>query len=176
MPSTRERLLALVKADPNITKAQIAERLGVTRQRIKQLADAEGLSIADGIAGRKPGPQKRATAEAAPVTGGIASIPPGTSPAVAILLAAADLTARGFSVYLPFATTAAADLVTIDTHGRVERVSVARARRAGGEVRYDDPDRGGVDRRALILSEEPVQYSPALGKAAKRRKPTLTRE
>lgn len=165
MPSTRDRMLALVHAEPHLNQAEIAARLKVTRQRIKQLADEEGLTLKRGpvgVSGRKPkaeDPVKR-------VTGGLIEMPPGASPAVAVLLTAADLTARGYAVFLPVNQTASCDLVTIDpATDKVERVVVRKARRAGAgeEVRYDDPIRGRADRRAFLLTDEPgVRYEPAI--------------
>lgn len=174
MASTRERLLALHRAEPHLNQTQIAERLGVTRQRIGQLIEAlerDGELTTDeidrgprGIRGR---PKASAAAEAAPrVTGGIVAIPAAATPAVAVLLVAADLTARGYSVFAPLTpSTAKCDLVAIDRDDRVERIVVSRGRRAGEEIRYDDPQRYGGDRRAMLLTDEPIQYEPPLESA-----------
>jgi len=167
MPTTRERLLALVRAEPHLNQTELAERLGVTRQRVKQLVDDEGLAIdrgPRGAGGRKP----KVTEPTAPsMTGGVAAMAAGTTPAVAVFLAAADLTSRGYTVFLPVTQTASCDLVAIDRDGQVERIVVRRARRAGEEVRYDDPIHGRHERKAMILTDEPVRYEPALSKQRK---------
>src|SRR6185503_20787220 len=114
-----------------------------------------GLNVDRGPRGL--GGRKRAAAAAEPaaaVTGGLASIPAGTPPAVAVLLTAADLMTHGYTVFLPITPTANCDLVAIDRQDRVERVVVRRARRAGGEIRYDDPARGKYERRAMLLTDE----------------------
>lgn len=42
--NTRERTLALRQGEPKITAAEIARRLGVSRERIRQILASEGLS------------------------------------------------------------------------------------------------------------------------------------
>lgn len=164
MPTTRERVVALVRDEPHLNQTEIAERIGISRQRVAQIVADEELDVPRGprgVASRK---------RAAAATPALAERPDDAIPqylagaggTIAVLIAAADLMARGFSVFYPLTQSAPCDLVAIDRNGKVERIDVTKARRAGGEIRYDDPDRSKADRRALILTDEPVRYEPAL--------------
>jgi hypothetical protein len=165
MPTTRERLKALHRAEPHLNQSELADRLHVTRQRVQQLAKSLELTLDTG----PRGPGGRKVKEADPKPREPMAVPPGTTPAVAVLLTAADLTARGFTVFVPLTPTASCDLVAIDRNDRVERVVVRKARRAGEEFRYDEPmpDRSRSDRRAMILTDEPIRYEPAIRSKAK---------
>jgi Winged helix-turn-helix DNA-binding len=163
MASTRQRVLALVRQQPNISKAEIADQLKVSRQRVAQILQSEEISAAPGRRGRRPR-AKGAVAEAAPA-------PPNVVPShiaraggpAGVMLAAADLMTRGFTIYLPVSPSAAADLVAIDARGQVKRISVQRAkRRPGSELEYEYPKPGDVDVRAMLLTDEPVRYEPEI--------------
>lgn len=155
--TTRERLLELHAAHPELNQTQIAEELGVTRQRVSALVKQLQLNVQSGpvgIGGRR-------TREAAPAVDAIVA-PRTIGPSGAVLLAAADLDRRGYDVFFPLnPARARCDLVAIDERDRVEQIVVEkRAKR--GPVRYDTPENDRKIRRAMILTDQPVQYSPAL--------------
>jgi PHD/YefM family antitoxin component YafN of YafNO toxin-antitoxin module len=164
MPSTRERVLALVKESPHLNQTEIAKQVGTTRQRVSQIIASEGLNVPRGRRGVTP----RAKSEVAEhqAMHNSDAVPAYLAKAggpVAVLLTAADLMSRGYTVYLPVVPAAAADLVAIDAQGKVKRVSVQRpTRTAGGKLEYQYPKPGSVETHALILTDEPVQYEPAL--------------
>ncbi len=167
MPSTRERVLALVKQSPHLNQTEIAERVGATRQRVSQIIASEDLNVPKGRRGVAR--RAKATAEAAPVAEAKA-VPAYFAKAggpIAVLVAAADLMTRGFTVYLPITQSAAADLVAIDARGNLKRVAVQRARRKGQRLDYERPKPGDVDTHALILADEPVQYRPSIDEVTK---------
>lgn len=160
MPSTRERIIALVKQEPHLNQSEIAERVGVKRQRVSQIIADEELNVPRGKRGVAP--RARATEPTrAPSSDALPAHLAAAGGMVGVLIAAADMMARGFTVFLPVTQTAPCDFLAMDAKGKVERVSVRKARRAGEEIRYDDPIRGGTDRRALLLTDEPVRYEPA---------------
>ncbi len=160
MASTRERILALMKQSPHLNQTEIAERLGVSRQRVAQIVVSEELELTKGKRGAR-GRAKPPAQEAAPAYN-VDALPKYLANAggpVAVLIAAADLITRGYAVYLPVAPTAAADLVAIDHRGRVKRFDVKTKRRAG-PVEY--PTGEQIDVRAFVTTDEPVKYAPEL--------------
>ena len=167
MPSNRERIIALVKQSPHLNQTEIAEQLGISRQRVAQIVADEGLNAPKGKRGVAP--RKSPTiAEAAPAPprDAIPGYLANAGGPIAVLIAAADLMARGFTVYMPIVPSGAADLVTADRRGKLERVSVQRAqRKAGDKLEYSYPKPGDVERHALILTDEPVRYEPRLPEA-----------
>jgi hypothetical protein len=170
MPTTRERIIALVKEEPHLNQTEIAEHVGVKRQRVSQIIADEGLSVPRakrGVASRK----LAAEDSRAPSSDAVPAHLAAAGRMVGVLVAAADMMVRGFTVFLPVTQTAACDFLAMDSRGQIERVSVRKARRAGEEIRDDDPIRGGTDRRALILTDEPVRYEPVLGRSAHGRAP-----
>ncbi len=164
MPSTRERVIALVQQSPHLNQTEIAERVGATRQRVSQIIAEEQLNVPRGKRGVAPRPKTTAPGDQ-PILDRNA-LPAYLAEAggpIAVLVTAADLMSRGYTVYLPVAPAAAADLVAIDARGKVRRVSVQQAKRtAGNRLQYTYPKPGDVDTHALILTDEPVRYEPAL--------------
>jgi hypothetical protein len=160
MPSTRERVLTLVRQSPHLNQTEIAERVSATRQRVSQIIASEGLTVPKGRRGVAP--RAKARAEPAEESKGVPAYLAEAGGPIAVLVAAADLMARGYTVYLPMTSAAAADLVAIDALGNLQRVAVQRARRRGTRLEHERPKPGDVDIHALILANEPVQYRPNL--------------
>jgi hypothetical protein len=165
--TTREKLLELHAGEPHLNQTMIAERLGVSRQRISALVAQMGLKIEAGprgISGRRDPDELAANRRllTARARGEIVA-PPGLSADSKILLAAADLARRGYAVFLPMnPSRARCDLVTIDERDRVEQVVVSSPAKPGDDVRYDTPENARKLRRVMIMSDRPVEYSPAL--------------
>jgi hypothetical protein len=167
MPSTRERVIALVRQSPHLNQTEIAEQLRVSRQRVAQIVSSEELAVPRGKRGIAPRakPQKQQVAESvtARADNALPAYLANAGGPIAVLVTAADLMTRGYTVYLPISAAAAADLVAIDARGNVKRISVQRATRgAGDKLQYTYPKPGSVDAHALILTDEPVRYEPAL--------------
>lgn len=170
MATTRQRLREAHQANPELGSTELAEQLGVARQRIEQLAREEKIRLKS--APRGLGSRRRLqTSEAAPAYGIGPQIiaPPKLEHSAAVLLTAADLTRRGYAVFLPINQHAKCDLVSIDRLGRVDQVAVRKAKRAGGEVRYDTPENERRMSHAFVLTEEPISYRPELPAAEKNR-------
>lgn len=157
--STRDALAALVTVDPEISAAEAARQLGVSRERVRQLSDALGITLKKY---RRPLSAGRRAPEPVVLTGGVpAKISCTAAGAIGELLAAADLTARGWTVFYPLTRIATCDLVAVDVEGRVERVEVRCGKRtASGHLQWSRPDRSRSDRVALVITGEPVQYEP----------------
>lgn len=157
--STRDELQALLQADPTLSAAELARRLGVSRERVRQLTEAMGIRL---VRWRRSAPQTAKEPESRIITGGVQATLHATSAGlIGELLVAADLTARGWTVFFPLTRIAACDLVALKSGGVPERVEVRCAKRAdNGALRYARPDRAKYDRLALVVSGEPVTYVP----------------
>jgi hypothetical protein len=84
------------------------------------------------------------------------------------LLAAADLTARGYTVYAPICRHVAhADLIAIDqsspdaTPLRIE-VRVGKRKMPGGYIAFNRDEVMRNDHYAIVVRGEPVLYEPGL--------------
>lgn len=159
MPTTRDRLRELVQAEPLLNMSQLAARLGVSRERVRQLVRQEGLAVPKGHVGLTPTPRRPPTPRV--ITGGVpvrlSATIVGT---IGEMLAAADLMARGFMVFFPLTRTGACDLITLARHGATERIEVRCGHRNGDRLVWGQADRSRSDRRAIVLTGEPVRYEP----------------
>jgi hypothetical protein len=139
----------------------MARALGISRERVRQLLVAEGITAAEYLGrpvGRPRGPQPKSVV----TTGGV-PVPINATVAGTIgeMLVAADLLTRGWLVYLPIVRNAGCDLVVVSRgDNRVERIEVRTARRVDGVLRYASPDKSQSDRRAIVCSGECVTYEP----------------
>ncbi len=158
--STREWLSAQLRSGKRPSLAEVSQACGVTRQRASQLYKALGEVPGASLSS---GPQARLR------TGGI-DVPLSSSVVGSIseLLAAADLMARGYQVFAPVGQTVArVDLIALDHRGHALRIEVRSGhRRADGtgftwarNPRHRQPL---VDHYAIVVTGEPVVYSPAL--------------
>lgn len=64
-PTARERLRALVKENPDVTAAEASRQLGISRQRVGQIAEEEGLELSKYVRGSTPLEELAGTAERA---------------------------------------------------------------------------------------------------------------
>ena len=155
----RRRILALFASGEGkgLNMAQIARLVGLSRERVRQITTQEGLIEPGPSPVPRTGPQPRV------ITGGVpVSLSHTVVGSIGELLAAADLMARGRMVFFPLVRTGACDLLTLDKQGRVERIEVRCGKRAGERVTYAFADKSQSDRRAIVLTGEPVRYEPSL--------------
>jgi hypothetical protein len=157
--TTRERVRELVVSDPELNLSGIAERIGVSRERVRQIATEEGLAVARGVVGYRPRPRRPPASRV--ITGGVpVEITHTVAGTIGELLVAADLMARGFVVFAPIARhTASCDLIAL-VSGTPERIEVRCAKRREGKLRYPAP-KARFDRLALVVTGETVTYLPA---------------
>jgi hypothetical protein len=102
------------------------------------------------------------------MTGGVAMRGPTCTArgTVAELLVAADLTAKRCTVYFPLIRNASCDMIILNQSGKPERIEVRTGYRKGeGAVRWQKPDISKSDRRAIVITGEPVIYEPPFGSA-----------
>ena len=141
-------------ADQGFTCARIATELGVSRQRIHQLAQKLGLKLRKDAA--SPVPRILTIGVIAPCSHRIAGY-------VAELLAAADLMARGWEVFLPALASRGHDIVCRKSGGPFVTIEVRSATRVkSGRISFQKFDRDKSDHYALVMTGEPVQYQPPL--------------
>ena len=159
MASNRDRVRDLAAA--GYTARQIALELGVSRQRVYQIADAEGVSLPR--ANAPDTPRRGTVPKPRVITGGIEQpINHTTAGTISELLAAADLLARGWQVYMPVVRARGHDLIAVNG-GKVVTVEVRSAKRnAEGNLVYNRSARDRSQAYALVLTGEPVQFRPSV--------------
>ncbi len=151
--TARERLAELAAQNPLWNLSDLARALGVSRERVRQLVDEVGLTVAKGVRGYRP----RASRRPRPA-GYLCETAKGTA---GELLVAADLTARGLFVFLPVVRTTSCDLIAMDQDGVVQRIEVRSGKRRDGALRVSRPTHKHFDRLAIVVAGEPVLYEPA---------------
>lgn len=164
MKTTREMIREIVSSEPHLNQSEIAARVGVSRERVRQIVSEEEFAVPRGIRGVMPRQGRASRIPQSRVrTGGVVMpINHTTAGTISELLAAADLTARWYVVFFPLVRTAICDLVVIGLQGSVERIEVRSGHRYDGRVVWSRPDASKSDRRAIVLSGEPVHYDPPL--------------
>lgn len=162
----RERIVALLKADPSLTQSELARRVGVTKQRVSQLVKKVGLQAGvyekprDLNGERIPAGPPRIMVQTSVDTGPVNATVAGT---IAELVVAADLLARGWQVFFPMVRTTKCDLLATDKTGeRVIRVEVRSGRRVGESITFLKKDKAVCDHYAIVVPREPVTYKPEL--------------
>ena len=161
MNSAREQIIRILQSLTDISAAELGRRVGVSRERVRQILKDLGYPSARGK-GRPFGPS---------VLAGISGT--GTrriSKPAAVRLVAEDLLAKGFAIFAPVRSTRACDLVTVSGRGVVSLITVSTpggsrrpARRArdmrqqgrrlaavspGGSISYDPPLPGPASGRS----------------------------
>jgi hypothetical protein len=163
--STTDALSAALKADPSLTARDLAERFGISKQRVHQaLASAEVKAAQAPRGPRRPaGEGSRCHAPA--WTNGLGS--PGKLPTSVIgaaleMLVAADLMKRGAYVYRALSHTCPADMIAWMGE-RLIRVEVRAGRRdAAGRLSYSPPDASRYDVLAVVDPDGLIVYKPDL--------------
>jgi hypothetical protein len=170
--TVRERIRALVEADPDTPTADLARAVGVSKQRVHQILKKEGLW--------RPWRSKpRVTPEsilAAKVPKKIwPAIKPDGCPQITVtshvagtiaeLLVACDLMARGWQVFFPMVRVATkCDLIALDKSGeRQIRIEVRSSKRdSKGTIVPKLKPQDVCDHHAYVIAGEPVLYKPPL--------------
>lgn len=145
----------IVKAlaeDETLTAAKLAEMFGCSRQRVYQIARSEGLTV-----GRsRPNPRIK-------IDGPMAGVSHSAAGTIGEMLAAADLLARGWSVFFPLVRTSKCDLIALSRDGRVSiRVEVRSGSVRNGKPRCLKKPDDVCDHYAVVLAGLPIVYQPDL--------------
>ena len=163
---TSEKVRAALEANPCSSAADLAQAVGVTRQRVHQICRAEGLKPKDMRRGFKPGRKSDPNWVRPNHFGGQKQLSSHFTGGASELTASADLLRRGVPVYRALTFVSAADLI-IDLDGRLLRVEVRSAKRnASGHIRYAAPQKGRYDVLALVEPDGSVTYRPSLDELA----------
>lgn len=159
METTREAILRINKANPHLNLSDIARQVGVSRERVRQIVNEHNLEVRKSQTGIMIGtapPEARIVTRGTPVL-----LSHSSSGTIGELMAAADLLARGFSVFFPLVRTGACDLITLSRDGSVERIEVrCGKRKKKGLIQVSFGDSSKYDRRAIVPIGEPVLYRP----------------
>jgi hypothetical protein len=151
VPSAREQIIRILQSLTDISAAELGRRVGVSRERVRQILKDLGYPSARGK-GRPFGPS---------VLAGVSA--PGTrriGKPTAVRLVAEDLLARGFAIFAPVRTTRACDLVAVSGRGTVNLITVCMPGTARKPVRRT---RGARPRRLAFVSPGlPIRYEPPL--------------
>lgn len=150
-------------AAEGMVASQIAAHLGVSRQRIYQVAKANNITLKradfDWPSREKRTSAPRIIIEASNVTQNQLSVG-----AVSELMAAADLIARGWNVYMPVRKNRGHDLIAYkgDTMITIE-VRSGRKGACSQTVFYSKThSRMKSSHYAIVVAGEPIQYNPTL--------------
>lgn len=157
---TIEKIVAIRDRNPAATTADVAAEIGVSKQRVSALCSKHEVKLRPAYrrGGRITPPKPRLITGGAPVA--LGSAPCGT---ISELLAAADLIARGYKVYSPFVRQRSHDLIAVAPDGTILTFEVRGGHRtASGALSWSTRDRGRSHHFAIVVTGEPVAYSPAL--------------
>lgn len=157
--NTTEQLIDLVNENPLTTVSMAAQILGVTRQRISQIAKKNQLVLRDGRMD-KPTDKIR---EWANFFGGNDRLPTHFIGGSSELIAAAHLLRKGIPVFRSLTYTASFDLVAyID--GSLVRIEVKSARlQKNGRLSFPPAKQDMYDVLALVDQKGNVIYRPKKG-------------
>lgn len=157
--TTRDKIRQLALDGPLPSLADIGRLTGVSRERVRQIVEAEGLS---------PGPavslyQPRPAASPSVITGGVAvKVSRTVTGTIGELLAAADLSARGYVVFFPLVRTAICDLLAMKRDGLVLRIEVRTGHRSGKRILFAKKTNSPAEHYAVVVTGEPITYVPPL--------------
>lgn len=162
MTTTRDRIREIRARDPHASAQEIADEVGVSRQRIYQLLNELGLRTRTVYTRPRSGRTSEPVARTGGVQGKISTLVAGT---IGELLVAADLLARGYVAFGPIGPhTACHDLIAVHrkTHEvRTIEVRFGRRLRSGAASCGRKPT-DCSDHYAIVITGEPVVYDPPL--------------
>ena len=171
--STRQEIAKIISSGEPLTISEIADRCGVSRQRVHQIMRMDGLKpIVDGRRNtRRSRDAPSATMTPPAVTGGVpVAVSKTAGGQIAELLASADLLARGYRPFRPVVGNSLFDIIAIDPRtGAILSIEVKSGRRVSGrlvfqrnscvKVRHCEAE---PDHYAVVCRGEPVEYVPPL--------------
>jgi hypothetical protein len=155
----------ILSRDWNASLKELSSAAGCSRQRVHQILKKEGITNNNR---RITAPLKKtADTNGSFMEMRSVAFPTGISVAstrggrVSELLVAADLTAKGWTVFFPFLRNARCDLIALSDDGsRALRIEVRSGSRVEGNVRYPKKPNDICDHYAVAISGEPIIYFP----------------
>lgn len=167
---TIEKIQALVAENPAISCSEIAEKLGLTRQRISQVCKSGGIVLESAY----PARDRRGMGYPRVITGGIQSMINHTvGGTISELLVAADLMARGYKPYTPLVRQRSHDIIAVAPCGEILTFEVKSGKRrdnGNGYTFASAPRDVHSDHYAVVITGEPVIYKPELDPSKERPK------
>ena len=179
--SAIEQVRAIVASGENLTAREVAERIGISKQRVSQICKLIGAKLRDGRSGFRPTRVKVSSMAGTdlarhvgnrfdPVTGkwlnrygSATKMNAHFIGGASEMQVVADLLRQGIPVYRAVTFVSAADLV-IDFDGRLLRVEVKSGRRnANGSVGHVAAPNNMFDVMAVALPDGEIVYRPSLG-------------
>jgi hypothetical protein len=145
---------------------EIARRLGISRQRVHQIAASRGIQIQKiwTTPYYKIPSDKRNSPAPRLLTGGVLLTESQSAVGcVSELLAAADLVARGWHVYLPILRQRGHDIIAYSgEHVALIEVRSGRRTKFGNVTYLRKPNGNKPSYFAIVITGEPVCYEPDL--------------
>lgn len=156
--TSRDRLKALLKRRPNISLSEAATELGLSKQRIHQIAKAEGVSLRDARVRVWP-ESPHLVVRSAHKEGNVSLRAMG---GISELLVCIDLLERGFDVYRSVTVGGLCDIVAVNRENlKTLRVEVKSARRAiNGKPVNGSTIGNKFDVLARVFPGRVVEYEP----------------
>ena len=159
LTSARDQIVRILQSLTDISAAELGRRVGVSRERVRQILKDLGYPTARG----KGRPHGSTVLTAVGTAGGGRLGKPA-----AVQLVAEDLLGKGLAIFAPVRANKECDLIAIEGNGAVSLICVSLTRRPG--LRRLQPRRarpgalGGVKgfvvRRAYVLRGTAVLYDP----------------
>ncbi len=156
---TESTVLAAFRANGKQSLRDLAEKAGVSRERVRQILSAHGFKSGGKRAGRPPRVAEHVWTNRFGHRRKVATLNLG---AVSELVVAADLLARGFDVYRAIAGQCAADLVAV-RDGQRHLVEVRSANvTATGAWKFNPKQKvhESYDVLALVTPDGQIEYRP----------------
>jgi len=159
--STRDKIAEIRAKDPEARASDISRALGISRERVRQHLVGLGLTT------KTYGPRRRVAPTPRVQTGGVMiGVTYTAAGTVSELLVAADLTARGYTVYSPICRHRAhADLIALLIAGEQQPILIevrSGKRSQSGAVIYAKKNNTRCNHYGVVVTGEPVIYDPPL--------------
>lgn len=165
--ATAELVLAEIEKDHSVSVAEVARRLGVSRQRIFQVAKKHGIQFKKYQWPTDYTPRRHALppeAKTPILVGG--AVNHTVCGVISEQMVAADLLIRGFKVYTPIVRQRSHDLIAVDQRGATLTIEVRSAKRnADGALHASLPSKMTSQYLALVANGERIIYRPELPQA-----------
>ena len=154
MTSAREQIVRILQSLTDISAAELGRRVGVSRERVRQILKDLGYPTARGK-GRPHG--------AVLLPGSDNTQARRLTKATATKEVAEDLLGRGYAIFAPLRTTKTCDLIAVDDQGNVSLIlCVPNAPGKRTSRHRGVQNRHAEVHHALVIAGQPVSYDPPL--------------
>jgi hypothetical protein len=151
--SARDQIIRILESLTDISAAELGRRVGVSRERVRQILKDLGYPTARGK-GRPYGPAMPAQT----------AFPAGRrlGKPVAIKIVAEDLLRKGYAIFAPVKVTQACDLVAVGHQGTVTLITICLPGKRATKTRLSGPVRALSRCCAWVTTGTPIRYEPPL--------------